>query len=142
VAEDDTQSAAPLSSWSTPTLTEVPHNSAEFWGILAALSPEERALVKSPKISAGLSGGGGLGVDPHRYRWLDIDAGGRPPRDRTNDENLCDELVAALVAAPSGDLRGEYERPSRKRCVHYLEERFSGAPRRVVRAAIKSYFGR
>jgi hypothetical protein len=129
-------------TWSTPIVTEVPHNSAEFWEILATLSVEDRAVVKSPKISAGLSGGGGLGVNPHRYRWLDIDAGGRPPRDRASDEALHNNLVAALIAAPSMDLCGEYEQPSRKRCVHYLEERFSGAPRRVVRAAIKSYFGR
>jgi hypothetical protein len=133
--------------WSKPSLVEVPHDSPEFWEILGSLTVEERAIVKSPEIGATLRGGdrdedgrggGGLEADAHRYRWRDIDAGGRPPRDRAGDETLCN-LVDALTAAPSDDLCGKRGQRTRAECERYLKVKFPEAPRKIIRTVVKHY---
>jgi hypothetical protein len=59
--------------WTTPIIAEVPHDSPEFWEILASLSPEDRAVVKSPNIGAHLGGVGGMPCSE-----LHVDQHGRP----------------------------------------------------------------
>jgi hypothetical protein len=130
--------------WSTPTVTEVPHNSPEFWEILAALSPEDRAVVKSPEIGARLGGEGGMPEAPSKpvdqYRRPQINVGGRPQRDKEGDEALCTELVAALAATGRRDLRGRSRPLTRGESEYYLQTNFPEAPRRIIRADIKIKF--
>jgi hypothetical protein len=95
-------------------------------------------IVTKPKViiikpgEEGLRGGAGLGTDPHRHRWLDIDAGGRPPR---SSEPLCAKLVAALVDVPGNALCGKRGRQTREAVGDYLAIRFPAAPRATVRRA-------
>jgi hypothetical protein len=64
--------------WSAPIIEEVPHDSPEFWEILAALSVEDRAIVKSPEIGTTLRGG--ERNKDGRGSSLQLDEGHRPQR--------------------------------------------------------------
>jgi hypothetical protein len=77
--------------------------------------------------------GDGMKADAHRCRWLDIDAGGRPPRDAT----LGSELVAALKSAPPP--HGKRGRPTAEACDDYLREMYPKTPRKIRREAVKNY---
>jgi hypothetical protein len=151
-------------TWSTPTLIEVPHDSPEFWEILGALTPEQRAIVKSPNIAANLSAGGKDGglqiderkvapaqIDPtHKKRWLFawgatfINRLRRPPRDRSGDPERMQILIAALRdASRDPELRqrliGSRGKIASWQCQTYLNLRFPDHQWEIISAAVKTF---
>jgi hypothetical protein len=103
----------------------------------SVLEPAEPKTIAIEPGAVALTIGGrkgdGMKADAHRYRWLDIDAGGRPPRDAT----LCSELVAALKSAPPS--HGKRGRPTAKACDDYLREMYPKTSRKIRREAVKNY---
>jgi hypothetical protein len=142
--------ARAITSWQTPTLVEALPGSDEFDAIWTSLSPEDQARIpRQPRLldigAALLVGDGpdtGVKGSAHRYRLFNIDLGGRPRRDRTADETLCNRLVAVLTATPKNELRGRRGRLTREQCESYLEEKFPQAPRDIVRKAIERFLRR
>jgi hypothetical protein len=107
-----------------------------FGPSLAALSPEDRAVVKDPNIGAHLGAESGLKTNPKRYRFVCIDDGGRPPRDRTDDIS---RLVAALQSAPLDCLRGARGQLTAESCEDYLKQESPGTSRKTIRTAAKKF---
>jgi hypothetical protein len=105
-----------------------------------------RRKSESISIEAALTVGDGdcdgMQADPRRYRWLDIDAGGRPPRDNAEDEAWRDRLAAALAAAPEDDLCGARGRPTIEACELYLQAKCSQVPRKISREVAKAFIRR
>jgi hypothetical protein len=109
----------------------------------------EGAVNKSawtaPKIGelrfagAALAPGTDLRGDLHRYRWLDIDAGGRPS---AASAILVSRLHAALQSAAPSELYGKRERPTAEECENFLRGKFPAAPRGTIREVARIFISR
>jgi hypothetical protein len=106
---------------------------------------DERLPWKPPKIGelhfadAALAPGADLRADPRRYRWLDIDAGGRPS---AATKILVSRLHAALQSAAPGELHGKRGRPTAEECQNFLRTRFPEAPRDTIREVARDFICR
>jgi hypothetical protein len=108
----------------------------ESWRDWQALLLWESKLIS---ISAGLAVATDFGGDVHRHRlqWIDIDAGGRPPRYDMDAATLRDIALAKLRSAPPGELRGKRGQPTVEACQLYLELRVSIGGQQIPRAIIR-----
>jgi hypothetical protein len=128
--------------WTTPTFIEVSLDSAEFQNLAEAL--DARGAPRPPiawQSGTKLVVGTELLTDAHRHRpfLIDIDARGRPPRNRTNDAKYQDFLLTFLRKATLDDLRGRRGQPTAEACELYLEVRLPTMPRELIRRAVKVF---